>query len=252
MSCRTILPAVLLVLAGCAQTTPGELRPGVPTNEAALANLNLGIEYIRRGEYERALERLEKARLADPGYPLTYNTYGVLYERLGDFKRAEQHFKKALQLDANNSATLNNYGRFLCRRQRPAEAERTFMRSAENPLYETPEIPITNAGTCALGNGNTADAEKHFRRALELNPRIPAALLQMSDLSFRQGKPLPARGYLQRYLEVARHTPQTLWLGIRIEEQLGDKNAVSSYALLLRNSFPDSEEAKLLRESGTR
>lgn len=243
--------AIMGLVCACAQTSKQELRPGVQTNDVALSNLNLGVEYLRRGEYEKALEKLERAKEADPRYPLIYNTYGVLYERLGDFERAENSFEKALQLDRNDSATLNNYGRFLCRRQRPEEAEETFRRAAENPLYETPEIPITNAGTCVLNNGRAEDAEKYFRRALELNPRIPAALLQMSNLSFQRGKVLPARGYLQRYLEVAKHTPQSLWLGIQIERELGDKDAISSYALLLRNNFPDSDEARLLRESGT-
>mgnify|MGYP006175898873 CR=1 FL=1 len=48
-------------------------------------------------------------------------------------------------------------------------------------------------------------------------------------------------------------TPDGLLLGIKIERQLGDKNAVSSYEMLLRNSFPDSVEVQELRElSGSR
>ncbi len=74
----------------------------------------------------------------------------------------------------------------------------------------------------------------------------------MSDLSYNQGNYLSARGYLQRYLEIANHTPISLWLGIRIERELGDKNALSSYALSLRNNFPDSKEARLLQESGAK
>ena len=61
---------------------------------------------------------------------------------------------------------------------------------------------------------------------------------------------MPARGFLSRYLDANRHTPKSLWLGIRIETELGDKNAVSSYALLLRNQYTDSEEAELLSQSG--
>ena len=78
------------------------------------------------------------------------------------------------------------------------------------------------------------------------------ALIQMGQISYDQGNYLSARGYLQRYLEVARHTPASLWLGIRVEKELGDKDTLSSYALLLRNNFPDSDEAALLRQSGLR
>jgi type IV pilus assembly protein PilF len=94
------------------------------------------------------------------------------------------------------------------------------------------------------------EAEQFFRKALDVNPALPSALLQMSRLSFDQKKYLPARGYLQRYIAVAPHTAESLWLGVRIENQLGDYNAVSSFALLLRNQFPGSNEARQLLESG--
>lgn len=244
---------IVLILAGCASTTTSrDLQTSAHTNDVTLMNVGLGVEYMRRGEYDKALEKLEKAREADPSYPLTYNTYGVLYQQLGDYQRAEQNFKKALSLDSNNSATMNNYGRFLCQRGQPKQAEELLLRAAANPLYETPAIPITNAGTCAFNDGRPADAEKFFRRSLELDPTMSAALLHMAQLSFNEGRYLPARGYLQRYVAVASHTPESLWLGIQIEQQLGDKDAVSSYALLLKNTYPDSEQARLLRESGTK
>jgi type IV pilus assembly protein PilF len=243
----------LLILGGCATTTTGpNIRPRSETNDVAIANLNLGVEYMRRGDYERALEKLDKARLADPSYAPTYNTYAVLYQQLGDSARAEQNFRKALHLEPGESATLNNYGRFLCQRGRYQEAQKAFADAAANPLYETPDIPIANGGACYLATGQPEEAEKFFRRALEINPELPLALLQMAKLNFDQKKYLPARGDLQRYVAAAPHTAESLWLGIRIERELGDRNAVSSFALLLRNQFPDSNEARELRESGIR
>jgi type IV pilus assembly protein PilF len=41
-------------------------------------------------------------------------------------------------------------------------------------------------------------------------------------------------------------TPETLWLGIRIESILGDKDAEASYALLLRQKYPNSDQTKAL------
>lgn len=241
---------VLSLLYGCGTTGDRDLQPDAKTNDAARANLNLGIAYMQRGDYERSLEKLNRARKADPDYYGTYNAYGLLYQLLGENHKAEENFKKALRLNHNDSATKNNYGRFLCQQGRYKEAEKTFIDAASNPLYETPEIAITNAGTCAMMKGEKDRAEKYFRQALDRNPKIPAALIQMSQLSYDQGNYLSARGYLQRYLEVAKHTPASLWLGIRIERELGDKNAVASYELLLRNNFPDSNETRLLNESG--
>lgn len=240
-----------LLLSGCNQATGGgSLDVSEHSNEVAESNLNLGIAYLKRGDYEKSMEKLNRALEADPHYAPTLNALGLLYQKLGNNAKAEGYFKQALSNRANDPYTLNNYGQFLCENGRFEEAQKAFTAAAGNPLYETPEIPLTNAGTCALEINQPETAEKFFRDALEKNPRIPIALIQMSQLLYDKGNYLSARGYLQRYLEVSRHTAASLWLGIQIEEQLGDKNTLSSYALLLKNKFPDSNEAKLLQKSG--
>lgn len=240
-----------LGLNGCNQTTDGSdsTKPTAGTNDIAQTNLNLGIAYLRAGEYEKALEKLEKARYADKNYPPIYNAMGVLYQQLGNKVKAEKFFLKALDLNGSDPSTLNNYGRFLCRESRFDEAEVAFLKAANNPLYTTPEIAFSNAGSCAMDQGKLETAETYFRNALERNPRIAIALLQMAEISYATDNYLSARGYLQRYLEISTHTAKSLWLGIQIENELGDKDALSSYKLLLRNKFPDSQEAKLLQDS---
>jgi len=219
--------------------------------EVAIANLNLGVEYMRQGNYEMALGRLNRARMARDDYAPIHNALGLVYQQIGEIEAAEISFKRAIKLDPSDSSSLNNYGLFLCQNQRFDEAEEHFLKAANNPLYSTPELAITNAGTCALSNGQLDKADNYFRVALKRNTRVTPALIQMAELSYEQGQYLPARGYLQRYLELTKHTPKSLWLGIRIENELGDSNAVSSYALLLRNNYPDTKEATLLKDFST-
>jgi len=221
-------------------------------HEIAVANYNVGVEYIRRGNFDKALDRLIRARDADPEYLPVYNALGVTYQNMEAPDKAEENYKKALKLDTGNSDTLNNYGQFLCTTERAADADQYFMKAAANPLYQTPEIPYTNAGICAQLHEQQDQAVEYFNRALSLNPNIPAALLQMSEISYSKGNYSAARDYCKRYLNVSGHTARSLWLGIRIEHELGDKDAVSSYAMLLRNDFPKTDEAKLLKESGLR
>ena len=218
----------------------------------AIANYNVGVEYLREGDYEKALERLNKAQEADPAYVPIYNALGLAFQRLEQPENAEKNFKRALTLDDSDSDTLNNYGQFLCNSGREAQADEYFMKAAANPFYKTPEIPYTNAGLCVMKNLQRDTAAEYFSKALSLNPEVPAALLQMSEISYDKGNFPAARDYLKRFLEVSRHTARSLWLGIRIEIELGDMDALSSYALLLRNDFADTEEAELLRISGIR
>jgi type IV pilus assembly protein PilF len=247
---------ICLGLAGCNQMTGSSgseiIRPTVGTNDIAEINLKLGIEYLQRGEYENALEKLRRAEEADKNFPPTYNALGILYQRLGDKVRAEKYYKHALSLNSSDAPTLNNYGQFLCREGRFDEAQTTFLKAANNPLYSTPEIALTNAGTCAAAQGKLDVAETHLRNALGKNPRVAVALIQMAEISYTTASYLSARAYLQRYLETSAHTSKSLWLGINIENELGDKNALSSYKLLLRNKFPDSKEAGMLKNSSSK
>lgn len=250
---------ILVTVAACRPlnlplnaSADSNIRPARTTNEITQSNLNLAIEYIRQRDHEGALEALNRARQADPDYSPVYNVYGLLYQQIGQPARAEESFKQAIGLNNNDSSTLNNYGRLLCQQGRVVEAEKTFLRAAENPLYQTPEIALTNAGLCLDNHGRKRRAEDYYREALQLDPAVPQALLKMCEIVLKRNDHLSARDFLRRYQQVARHTPRSLWLGIQIENTLGDKDAVSSYALLLRNSFPDSAEAGLLSRSGIR
>ncbi len=242
----------LFFLAACNQipSSSKNIRPSQSTNEIAQSNLNLGIAYMKEGNYEKALDKLNKAKDADPGHSPIYNVFGLLYQQLGQDDKAEQNFKRAISLNSSDSRTLNNYGRFLCQQNRVEDAEDIFLKAADNPLYDAPEIAITNAGLCLDNHGQNEKALEYYKKALALNPQMPQALLKVSEANLNESDYLSARTYLQRYQKIARHTPKSLWLGIQIENQLGDIDTVSSYALLLKNTFPESNEARLLHDSG--
>lgn len=213
----------------------------------ALTNMNLGIEYMRQGAYEEALEKLNRSLLAKPDFAPSYNVLGLLYQRLGDSEKAEAHFKKSLKLDPTDSSTYNNYGLFLCNNDRRDEAETFFLNAANNPFYSTPEIALSNAGICLLESRPEA-GEDYLKQALAKNPEFSHALIQMADISYNKGQYELAQQYFERYKKNASHTPRSLWLGVRIYNELGYKDDVSSYALLLKNKYPDSKEASSMME----
>ena len=241
----------IILLSACDPATSPNTRPETTSdNSIALANLRLGTAYLEQGEYEKSLSKLEKARAADPGYHATYTVLGLLHQRMGENDKAEEYFEKSLKLAPDNPSTLTNYGQFLCSTERYEEADSAFNSAANHPLYSTPEIANTNAGICAYKNQQPVQAEEYFRTALNQNPRVPAALLHMSQINLEQQNYLSARAYMQRFLEVARPTAKSLWINIQVEKALGDTDSVSSDVLLLKNNYPDSEETRMLRESG--
>lgn len=246
---RFIFICVIVGLSGC--TTGGGTRPTeyvAPDPKAAEINMRLGINYLQRGDYAIALEKLEKALKQDPNLPSAHNTIAVLYQRLGKMEEAEKHFKEAVNRAPEYSEAHNNYGVFLCEQQRYDESEKHFIEAIKNPLYESTPQALENAGMCVSRIPDLVRAEKHFRTALQMNPYLSKSLLQMASISYEQNDYLQARAYIQRYQAVAQWTPQALLTAIKTENKLDDQDAVSSYALLLRARFPDSDEAQLVKK----
>jgi type IV pilus assembly protein PilF len=236
----------VIALSAC-NTNPvrNETHPGAET--PAQINLKLGVEYMRRGIYDLALTKLQRALEYDPKLPDAHNAIAILYSQLGETQLADEHYQRALYLAPNDSKSLNNYGAFLCDQGRYEEADKYFLRAINNPLYAARGQAYENVALCALRIPDLDKAEEYMRKALEINPTLPKSLYQMANLSFDKGGYLSARAYLQRYLEVASHTPDSLWLCVRVERELGDRSAEASCALVLERKYPDSREARLLQ-----
>lgn len=243
-----ILSVLALILSGCASSPKHE---GIDTTKAAEANATLGVRYMQQGNYEVAMTKLKKSISFDDEYGPAHHYIAELYRRLEQYDKADEHYRMALRYsDEEDYALYNNYGVFLCGQDRYEEGEKQLLKVLADPVYPRKEQVYENLGICAERKPNLERAEEYLRTALRMNPRQSKSLLAMARISFTRGNYLSTRAYLQRYLEVARHTAESLWLGIRAERLLGDNNAVSSYGLLLNANFPDSDEAKLYLESG--
>jgi type IV pilus assembly protein PilF len=249
--------AALALLGACAQ--PGE--PGsVPTAESrsivgevgdprnrARVRTELAMLYYSRGAMAVALEELRIAAAADPTYAQTFSLFGMVYMELREMALAQANFQRALQLAPNDSEINHNYGYFLCETGKEREAINYFLQAIRNPLYSSPSRSYSEAGRCAMRMNNLSNAEEFLQRALRLDADDPVALLQMGHIRYRQDRHEDARVLVSRYSRLARATPESLWLALRIERKLGQRVAENSFATQLRRSFPDSREYQSLQ-----
>jgi type IV pilus assembly protein PilF len=171
---------------------------------------------------------------------------GLIYAELKEDRLAQEYFQRALRIDPMDPDANNNYGRFLCDRKQEREAIKYFMTALRNPLYQTPERSYVNAGVCLRRQGDLASAEDFFRKALQARPNNPQALYQLADMSYQRGNYNDAKNYLVRLEKLASPSAEVLWLALRTERKLGDRNAEASYGQQLRRQFPDSKEARAL------
>jgi type IV pilus assembly protein PilF len=256
---RGALAALLLAaaLAGCqtSSTTANEPIPDSgslkgeatePRNRAKI-HTELGAAYFERGNMAVALEHLRTATTADPNYALAYSMLGLVYADLKENKLAQSNFERALSLSPNDPDINHNFGGFLCRTGREDESIKYFMQAVSNPLYTQPWRSYSAAGLCMLNKNKVKEAEEYFQRALRLDADDPTALLSMAQIRYRQGNLEEARKLVLRFNKIVPPNAESLWLALRVERKLGERNAEAGYANQLRRRFVNSREYQLLQ-----
>jgi type IV pilus assembly protein PilF len=228
------------------------LAPGKTAAQAAATNVQLAIEYMKLGKLSSSREFIERALSQDPGNANVQLTAGLVYERLDEMPKAERAYASAARLGARDPNIQNNYAGFLCRTGKTAAGEKLFVEVARNPLYQTPEVALVNAGVCVRSTGDVVDADRYFVRALAIRPNMPEALLQLGNVAIDRGDGAVAFDFVQRYLAVNPPTPEVLWLGFRAQRKLGDATAAAGFARRVQTEFPNSEQAQLMRSGADR
>ena len=249
--------ALVLATAGCATPPPPEPvtetgtitgAAGDPRNRAK-AHTELASLYFERGNLGVALEELRIATDADPTYPQSHGMLGLVYLQLRENQLAEQSFQRGLGLAPQDPDLNHNYGWFLCQTGRENDAIKYFMQAIRNPLYATPSRSFAAAGTCALRKDQIKDAEEYFLRALRIDRDDPPSLLQLGQIRYRQGNYDESRRLVSRFNKLIQPTPESLWLALRVERKLGERNAEAGFAGQLRQRYPGSREYQLLQRA---
>jgi type IV pilus assembly protein PilF len=241
----------VLTLTACNHNPPAYQR-AVRTYKkepakAAVANMQLAIEYMKLGQLSNSRECIEKALSEDSSNADVQMTAGLVYERINEISKAEHAYDAANRLGKGDPNIANTYAVFLCRTGKTAAGEKLFLEVAVNPLYQTPWVALSNAGACARSSGDLVNAEKFFNRALAARPNYTEALLQLGNVAFDRGDTAQAADMVRRYLAVNPPTPEVLWLGFRAQRKLGDAVAAAVFARRVQTEFPNSEQAQDMR-----
>ena len=240
-----------LALSACKASPPAYQPPDRHKKpepaQAAIANMQMAIEYMRLNNLEQARDRIERALGEAPENASVQETAGLVYERLNETSKAKRAFSTAARLGKQDPSIQNSYAGFLCRTGKAPEGEKLFLEVARNPIYQTPEVAVLNAGVCVGSAGDVVDAERYFKRALVMKPNMPEALLELGNLSYGRGDYKQSVDYVVRYLAVNPASPEVLWLGFRAEHKLGDNTAAAAYGRRIETDFGESQQAQMLR-----
>ena len=248
--------AVSAVLAACQpqvvrqQQVPEQTLDPLPKPAApavrAKARTDLAFAYYGDAQFKIAIEEARKALEADPTYAPAHHVLALVHVYLKEFSTAQMHFDQAVRLAPRDSAINNAYGLFLCTQNRGKEGIDRLMIAARDPLYPNPSYPYTNAGMCALWMNDQKAAEDHLRRAVIADAQNTQAVYLLGMVSYQQNKLDEAKRLIDEVISRGEPNAESLWLALRIERKLGNREAESGYANQLRRRFKESAEYKSL------
>lgn len=158
----------------------------------ALAYLNRGAVYDKLDQPERAIEDYKKALEIDSGDPLAYLNLGTAYDKLGEFERAIDNYNKALEINPRYAQVYWNRGLHYDELGQFHQAIDDFNKALDIDSSYADAFVARAVTYNRLNEPNKAIED--CTRAIELNPRFAEAYL---NRGFAYGK----LGQIERAIE---------------------------------------------------
>ncbi|MDY7032726.1 MAG: glycosyltransferase, partial [Thermodesulfobacteriota bacterium] len=145
-----------------------------------------GMEYLKSGNLERAIESFTSAIEADPMSSEGFNGLGCALFRKGMSAEAEENLKKAIELDGKNPIFWKNLGYIYLNSGRYSDAKRVF-ETVLPQNYEDPEV-VVSLGQIALAENRSREAKRCFTKATAIDHRYAPAHFHLGMLYKIQGQ----------------------------------------------------------------
>ncbi|WP_370978797.1 type IV pilus biogenesis/stability protein PilW [Agaribacterium sp. ZY112] len=240
---RILVLAFAVLLSACVSTIEND---GIKFDKtkAVESNIKLGMNYLQKGERDRALRAFTEAQELDPKSAEAMQGIAMIHQLNGETEQADKKFKKALRLRADFSmASIElSYARFLAENERCKEALPLLERAGADINYPSRSNALYMLGICSLQTGDRKRAKGSFEHALNISSRNAPAAIELAELNFEDREYPEAKKNLDLNMANSSASARSLWLGIRIERIFDNKDKEASYALALKNLHPYSRE----------
>ena len=236
---------IALLMGGCViETSNSSFDRNKNIDKAVEAYIAAGMVYLKEGNLGTANRKFKKAYQLNPDNPEANNALALFYTVENEGEQVEKYYKAAIAGKPDYSIARNNYASFLFDLGRYAEARDQLLVVVKDYDYPQRNKSLESLGYCYLNLADTANAERYFMRALQRNARMGRSLLELAEINFNDGRYKRAERYLESFDRLSAPNPRHLWLAVRLQRILKGKHKLASFALALKNIFPDSSEYK--------
>lgn len=192
---------------------------------------------LQADDQEKQLEDLNKAIEADPTNEAAYQGRALLRMRAGETELALDDLRKLMELNPTNTAVALETVRALLELERFDEA----MELLGEAIRQTPTGPLYRLRAALLQSQEKYDAAKEdLNKALSMDPRDFAALLQRSEIALAQDDLQAAKRDLKKALQIEPNSVQGIMLRSLVASGEGRLADAINDMLLLSQAQPEN------------
>lgn len=182
---------------------PAEYNRQFP--KKTLREFEKGVEADHDADASGAIKHYEKALNYSPDFYPAHNNLGAIYVSRQDFEAAKNQFEAALKANQNDAQAYFNLSNVYLLTQHFEEAQR----EVDEGLKRRPDSAFGRflAGSIYTHTGHAELAEKSLLAALQLDPKMSQAYLQLVNLYVQQKRTGDAVLQLETYLESFPDSP---------------------------------------------
>jgi Flp pilus assembly protein TadD len=194
---RGVATAVLtILLAPC----PLRAQQNAPPADGE-THFNNGLEHLRAGRLDMALDEFKTAVKQDPKNPYFFKGLGVAYAQTADRCPAKDQTcrqrsldeavvaaRKAIELNPYYADARNDLGTYLIRSGKREEGKKEFLAAFSDATNPSPEFAAANMGQALYEEKNYSQAASWFQTSLGKSKTHAPGHLGLSDCLVAMGK----------------------------------------------------------------
>jgi tetratricopeptide (TPR) repeat protein len=184
-----------------------------------------GVDADHKGKADEAIAHYEKALSYSPEFYPAHNNLGSLYLARQNFDSAQSQFEAALKSNQNDVEAYFNLANLLLMTKRYPDAEREI----NEGLQRRPDSAFGHflQGLLYSRVGKLELAEKSLQSALQLDPKMQQAYLQLVNLYVQQKRTPEAIAQLEAYLKEFPGSPLSPKARESLKRLQGEANATA-------------------------
>lgn len=201
MTLRTSILARGMIAAVLASGVARADQNPAPPPVDGETRFNNGLEHLRAGRLDMALEEFKAAVKLDPKNPYFYKGLGVAHAQVADrcpakdqacrqrnLEEAVVAARTAIELNPYYADARNDLGTFLVRTGKREEGKKEFMAAFNDPTNPSPEFSASNMGQALLEEKNYSQAVSWFQTSVGKNKTHAVGYLGLADALLTMGK----------------------------------------------------------------